>query len=238
MEKKKFFSARTIAYFSVLLALVVVLQCCGGFFKIGATSLSFVLIPIVLGGILLGPLFGGILGFVFGFITLMYGFGADPFTTYLLTDAPFMTVLICIVKGTAAGIVPAYLYKLVAKKNVLAGVFVAAASAPIVNTGIFIIGCFMISKTIATVAGEGVSVAYFLFILCAGINFIIELAINIVLSPAVHRVALVVEKQIKEKKAVKATESPEEGSVERVPETENAEELVNEAPSELQDKEE
>ena len=204
MERKKFFSAKNIAYFAVLLALVVVLQCCGGFFRIGATSLSFVLIPIVLGGILLGPLAGGVLGFVFGFVTLMYGFGADPFTTYLLNDSPVMTVLICIVKGTAAGIVPAYLYKLVAKKNVLAGVFVAAAAAPVVNTGLFIVGCFMISKTIAAVAGEGVSVAYFLFIGCAGFNFLIEFAINLVLSPAVQRVVLVVEKQINKKKSQQA----------------------------------
>ena len=108
MEKKKFFSAKNIAYFAVLLALVVVLQCCGGFIKIGGTSLSFVLVPIVLGGILLGPLAGGLLGFIFGFIVLMYGVsGADPFTGYLLTNSPVMTVLICLVKGVLAGIIPA-----------------------------------------------------------------------------------------------------------------------------------
>ena len=202
MEKSKIFSAKNIAYLAVLLALVVALQCLGGFFRIGETSLSFVLVPIVLGAVLIGWWAGAILGFAFGFIVLMYGVtGADPFTNILFTAHPVLTTLTCLVKGIAAGVVPGLIYPLIAKKNKLAGVIVASALAPLMNTGLFIIGALLMSGTIATnFVAEGSTVVYFLFIACAGLNFIIEFAINLVLSPAIHRVVLVVEKQIQKKK--------------------------------------
>ncbi len=197
MERKRNFSAKNIAYFSVLLALVVVLQTCGGFFVIGTTSLSFVLVPIVLGAILLGPWAGGALGLAFGFIVLMYGVaGTDGFTAYLLADAPVMTVLICLVKGVAAGIVPGFVYRVIARKNTFVAAVAASFTAPVVNTGLFIVGCLIISGTIATqftATGSASEILYFLFIVCAGTNFLIELGLNLVLAPAVHRVVLVVE---------------------------------------------
>ena len=58
MEKKvkDFFSARNIAYLAVLSALVIVLQLWGSAIQIGLAglNLSFVLIPITLGAIILG----------------------------------------------------------------------------------------------------------------------------------------------------------------------------------------
>lgn len=202
---RKFLSAKNIAYFAVLLALVIVLQTMGGFFQIGGLSLSFVLVPIVLGGILLGWAAGGLLGFAFGFIVLMYGVaGAEPFTATLLAANPFMTVMICLVKGIAAGIVPALLYKLLSRWNKLAAVIVAAVSAPIMNTGLFIVGCLMISGVIGTnftTGGTMSEIVYFLFIGCAGWNFVIEFAINLVLAPALHRVVLVVENAVRTKHA-------------------------------------
>ena len=202
MEKKKFFSAKNLVYLAVLLALVIVLQCLGGFFKIGTTSLSFVLVPIVLGAVLIGWWAGAFLGFAFGFIVLMYGVaGTDPFTNILVVNQPVLTTLTCLIKGIAAGLVPGLIYPLIAKKNKLAGVIVASALAPIMNTGFFIIGALCMSGTISTnFVEEGSTLVYFLFIACAGINFLVEFAINILLSPAIHRVILVVEKQIKKKK--------------------------------------
>ncbi len=207
---KKSLTAKNIACFSVLLALVIVFQTCGGFIQIGGLSLSFVLVPIVLGGILLGWAAGGILGLVFGFIVLMYGAaGAEPFTAYLLANSPFMTVMICLVKGLAAGIVPALLYKAISRKNKFAAAAVAAASAPIMNTGIFIVGCLIISGTLTGWMEYAVSqgwmeqvqaVPYYLFAVLAGWNFIIELSVNLLLTPAIHRIVLVVEKQIMHKK--------------------------------------
>ena len=204
-EKKIFFSAKNITILAVLVALVVVLQVCGGYFVIGTTSLSFVLIPIVLGGILLGIWAGALLGFIFGFIVLMYGVsGTDAFTATLLAQQPFLTVLTVLLKGVLAGIVPALLYKVIAKKQKYVAVFVAAASAPLVNTGVFVLGALCMSGLFGEfAAANSVSLMYFIFIGCAGINFIIEFAINLVLSPAIYTVINVVEKQILKKYSAK-----------------------------------
>ena len=43
-------------------------------------------------------------------------------------------------------------------------------------------------------SAANVSAVYFLFILCAGVNFLIEFALNMVLAPAVCRVVKVVKR--------------------------------------------
>lgn len=194
IAKRKFFSAKRVTGLAVLLALVIVLQLWGNNIKIGATGLSFVLVPIVLGGVLFGPSAGAFLGLVFGFITLMYGVtGADPFTAVLFAEHPFLTSAVCLVKGTAAGLAAGLLFRLIEKKNGYVGVFVASAAAPVVNTGLFILGALLMSDTLsANFVADGSTVLYFLIIGCAGINFLVELAINLMLSPAMYSVIRVV----------------------------------------------
>ena len=194
IANRKFFSAKRVTGLAVLLALVIVLQLWGNNIKIGATGLSFVLVPIVLGGVLFGPSAGAFLGLVFGFITLMYGVtGADPFTAVLFAEHPFLTSAVCLVKGTAAGLAAGLLFRLIAKKNGYVGVFVASAAAPVVNTGLFILGALLMSDTLsANFVADGSTVLYFLIIGCAGINFLVELAINLMLSPAMYSVIRVV----------------------------------------------
>jgi uncharacterized membrane protein len=118
-------------------------------------------------------------------------------------------VVICLVKGIAAGVVPGLLYKLIEKKNKLVGVILASAAAPIMNTGLFILGalCFLqeaIMLSPVDVTGfTGETIGYYLIVIVAGINFLVEFAINLVLSPAIHRVVLVVGKMFHKSKTTK-----------------------------------
>lgn len=207
-KKRKFFSARNLSFLGVLVALVIVLQVFSGYFRIGATSLSFVLIPIVLGGMLLGVGAGALLGAVFGLVVIVDAFiGLDGFTLLLLQEQPFFTVILCLAKGIAAGAVPTLAFNALVKKNRYAAVFTAAILAPICNTGIFILGGLLMSGTIGTLFANdmGVSVVYFLVIGCAGINFIVEFVLNLVLAPALFTVESVVERQIIKKTAASKT---------------------------------
>ncbi len=195
-EKSKFFTSENIAVLGILAAFVVVLQIFGSYFKIGAVQFSFVLVPIVLGSILTGAIGGAILGFLFGLITLIMGIvGVDQFTFILFSDHPFLTILTCIVKATAAGYLSGLIYSLVSKKNKTAAVFSAAAIAPIANTSLFIIGALFMSDTLtANFVQSGTSVMYFLIIGCAGVNFLVELAINLLFAPTIYRIIKVVKK--------------------------------------------
>jgi hypothetical protein len=93
-------------------------------------------------------------------------------------------------KAGAAGLVPGLVWKALKDKNETLAVFLASASAPITNTAIFIIGGLLFFKDAMIDAGfvgsEGV--LYFLVVGCAGVNFIIELAANLVFAPAIHRI--------------------------------------------------
>ncbi|MGN0806208.1 MAG: ECF transporter S component [Candidatus Coproplasma sp.] len=202
-DKKSFFSAKYVSYLGVLAGLVIALQMLSGFMKIGATTFCLVLVPIVLGGLILGVAAGAILGFLFGVIVLVDALiGLDPFTLFMLGEQPVFTVILCLAKGVAAGVVPALVYKLIAKKNKYVGAIVAAILAPVCNTGVFAIGAFFIMQPIldffASVGSDlsGLNPAYIVFILLIGVNFFVELAINALLAPAIYSVNNVVTKKI------------------------------------------
>lgn len=191
MEEKKFFTSKNVTMLGVLAAFVIVLQIFGSYFVIaGTVRLSFVLVPIVIGAILTGAVGGMILGFIFGVLTLIMGIvGADPFTFVLFSQHPVLTILTCVIKGTAAGLVSGLVYKFLLTKNKTAAVFTASAIAPIINTGLFILGALLMSDTLsAKFVPDGSTVICFLIINCAGINFLIELGINLLLAPSVCRI--------------------------------------------------
>lgn len=181
---------------AILLAVVVVLQCFLGSIKVGATSFSVVLVPIVVGAIILGPGAGAFLGFAFGLVVLIYGIsGQDVFTNMLFQEHPIFTALICLGKGAAAGWGAGMVYKLLSKANPFWASVAAAASAPILNTGLFILGGLtLVRGTLeANLAAFGAdSVVVFLVIGCAGVNFLVEFFVNMVLSPAIYRVVTIV----------------------------------------------
>ena len=100
-----------------------------------------------------------------------------------------MTILLCLVKAGLAGFVPGLIYKALKNRNSFVATILSAVSAPIVNTGIFIAGAyFLLYEQINTnfASPSGVSMVYFLFIGCAGINFVVEFLLNAVFSPAIH----------------------------------------------------
>ena len=187
---------------ALLTAVIMALHFSGVAIPAFGTKISLVLIPIALGAMLLGPTAGAILGFIYGvtvFITLGV-MNMDLFTGFLFNNTPVMAALICTVKTTAAGLIAGIVYRVLSKKNALLAVFVVAALVPIINTGIFVIGCFIIMKTIEGYIawkGLGVSAVYFVMIGCAGLNFILEFAINMIFSPALERITRILSKRIR-----------------------------------------
>lgn len=220
LSRGRFFSAKNIAYLAVLTALVVVLQVFASSIPlVGGATLNFSLIPIVLGALLLGALPGAFLGFVCGLVVLIQVIvlSANPFYFAIWTYSPVVTVFTCIVKTTAAGFAAGLLYDLIAKKNSLVAVFVASAIVPIVNTGLFIVGCLCMTGTIADFGGglQGMDVLVFILVSLVSFNFFIELAINLVFAPALHTVVTAVEKEFgsrKKKAPAKEVETPANGT--------------------------
>ena len=176
-------STEKIVLLSLFTALVAILAYFGGFIKIGGlASISLTLIPVVLGAAMCGPWAGAWLGGVSGVVFFMTADSA--FWMGLSIPGTIITVM---VKGIAAGLVAGLVYKLLEKKNRYLAVIAAAIVCPIVNTGIFIIGCFIffIDTVKSGAAGAGMSVGAYLIIFFVGLNFVFELLTNIILSPAI-----------------------------------------------------
>ncbi len=182
------------AELAILTAIVIAFQLLGSFIHIGPTSISLVLIPIVIGAVLTGPKGGAFLGFIFGAMTYFAGvFGTDYFTTVLFQAQPIATAVICFGKGICAGLCAGLIYRALAKKNAFAASIAAAAVAPIVNTGLFILGGLLLvngtlSANLANFGAGGQTVVYFLIIGCAGWNFIAEFIANIIVAPAINTI--------------------------------------------------
>ena len=195
MRKNQDLSLRKLTLGAMLTALVVVLQLVGSFIRFGPFSISLVLIPIVIGAATCGPYIGAWLGLVFGAVVLFSGDAAF----FLQFNAP-ATILVVLLKGFASGLVAALVYQMVERCNRYVAVVAAAIVCPLVNTGIFLIGCFLFFEEavaqLAAGAGFTGSVTAFMFVGLAGFNFLFEMGFNLVLSPVVVRLLNIRRKQL------------------------------------------
>ena len=113
--------------------------------------------------------------------------GADM--SYILETGGVLALMACasLACGGLAGLVYAWL----AQKNRTLAAVTAAIVCPVVNTGVFLLGCrIFFLPMLADMAqnlGFGDNVGRFMIIGLVGINFLAELGINIVLSPVILR---------------------------------------------------
>jgi uncharacterized membrane protein len=172
---------------AIMTALVIILQLVGSattFF--GPFSTAVALVPIVIGAAMCGTAVGAWLGFAFGAVVILSG-GAAFFFAF---DVPG-TIITVLLKGTACGLCAGFVYKLLERFNRYVAVMVAAVVCPAVNTGVFLLGCFLFfmdsANEIASALGMSVSGMAIFWALAMG-NFFLEIATSLVLSPVIVRI--------------------------------------------------
>ena len=185
-KTNKRMSTETLVLAALMTALVVILQFMGSFVRLGPFQCSLVLMPIVIGAAMCGPKISAWLGFVFGMVVLLNGDAAA-----FLTVNAIGTVITVLAKGTLCGLCAGLVYGLIKEKNKYLAVLAAAIVCPIVNTGVFLIGCFLFFfKTVGEwglAMGFENTIEYMILGLVGG-NFLFEMITNIVLCPAIVRV--------------------------------------------------
>lgn len=199
-------------------ALVLVLQFLGGGIKFGVFSISLVLVPIVVGAAVYGWQAGAFLGFSFGVAVLLSG-DAGAFLAVDVIGTILTVLVKGTAAGLISGFVYKYIlvllnqrsqktiqyikkhhglsecceagvYEYISRNNRYFAVIIAAVICPVVNTGIFLLGCklfFMETVTAWGAAAGFENVASYMFIGLAGFNFLIELGTNILLAPVITR---------------------------------------------------
>jgi len=176
MTREKSSNVRKLVLLALLTAIVVILQLLSVLFPVYPFRLALVLVPIVIGAALIGPLASMWLGGVFGIVVLL----TSPDVPFFMMFNPLATVLVILLRGLLTGLIAGMVYKALASMNKTKAVVVAALISPLINTGIFIIGLYIFFQPIV-----GNVIDFFVaFVL---LNFLIEMAVNIVLCPTILR---------------------------------------------------
>ena len=185
MSQKQIISTKQMTLGALLTAMVVVLQLLGSFIRFGTFSVSLVLVPLVIGAATCGPIIAAWLGLSFGVTVLMSGDAA----LFLSIHAPG-TILTVLLKGILCAFAAAVTYKLLERFNLYVAVVVAAVVCPIVNTGIFLVGCRLFFWETIIEWGNGAGFAnpaVYALLGLVGANFLFEVAFNLLLSPIIVR---------------------------------------------------
>ena len=174
---------------SLFTAIIVVLTLFCTFVKFGPVSITLALAPIIIGAAIYGAGAGAFLGLVFSAVVLLTGiFGWDGgFMLSLMAISPLGLFVTVLVKGTAAGYIAGLTYRLIAKKSESRAVLVSGIVCPVVNTGIFVLCmfAFFLETLEGMAAANGQNMLVFIVLGLAGVNFVIELLVNIALSSGI-----------------------------------------------------
>lgn len=192
-------NVRYLAELSLLTAIVLIMAYTPlGYLKTPwGVEITFIVIPVAVGSIILGPKAGAFLGLVFGLTSFAQCFGASPLGAIFLQESPVGTFFCCVVNRIIVGAVPGLLYLLFKRSSRLRGFGLALCCflTPALNTVLYIVGNWMIfhdtwlnvSATTYGYAGSGgASLLVFMMGLVA-VNGLAEAATCLVLGAAVCR---------------------------------------------------
>lgn len=181
MNSKNSVGTKKLVLLAILTAILMVLQFVAAQIRLGTFSITLALTPIIIGAALCGVTAGMYLGLLFGVVVLITGDAA----LFMAVSVPG-TIVTVLMKGMLAGLVSGLVYKLVEKKNQYIAALLAGIVSPIVNTGVFFIGCllFFSDFCVQFAASGGVTgnIFYVIAVFFIGGNFFVELAVNVVLA--------------------------------------------------------
>ncbi len=194
---KEHSNTQRLAVLAVLTAIVIILQV-AVVIPLGPFTVTLTMLPIIIGAILYGPVGGAVLGAAFGIVVsiqVVTG-AAGAFSTAMLEFQPAATILVCLLKGIAAGAAAGAFFRLFRRRSFYLGVVMAAVIAPIINTGIFSVTCLTIFRSlIENALGTSGNLLLVFLTTFIGLNFLVEFGVNVALTPIVMRILRAVKLQ-------------------------------------------
>lgn len=189
LEKK---STKWLVRMGVFVAIIVLMSFTPiGYLKVGAIEITFLMIPVSIGAIVLGERSGAILGGVWGLTSFIQCFGMSAFGAALLGINPILTFITCMIPRILVGYLTGLIFKVLRKsdktKNVVS--FVAASlAAPIINTLLFIVFVIVFFGGSDFIVGlrDGRNLLAF-FVWFVGLNGLIEAIVAFVVGGAISK---------------------------------------------------
>lgn len=180
-----------------------------GFIPIGALHIVTVHIPVIIGGVVLGPRIGGILGFFFGFTSLLNATFLQPNPIESPLFSPFFTggvfpgnawsLVICFVPRILVGVVAGLLFRALSKTKLpgtLSLVFCGVLSS-LTNTVLVLGGIYVFFGTPYAAANDlSLSGLFSVILGIVSFNGLIEAAVAGALTAAVAKTLLAVRRRL------------------------------------------
>ena len=171
---------KKLRYFVELALLVAVILLMNftplGFLKVGAVEITFIVIPIAVGAIVLGPAAGAILGATFGLLSFFQCFGASAFGVALFSINPVYTFIVCFIPRVLMGWLAGLIFKALRNdRTKLVSYIVASLSCALLNTLFFVVSVLLFfgnSDYIQNMRGGANILAF--FVAFVGLNGLVE----------------------------------------------------------------
>lgn len=188
---RKKMNSKTLTQMALLTAIILLMAFTPlGYLRTGVIEITFIMIPVVIGAILLGPGAGAILGGVFGLTSFAQCFGMSGLGAVLLQVNWFYTLVVCLVPrvlmGWLSGLIFKGLYKV--DKTRLASFAVASLSGAVLNTIFFVsaLGLLFYNTVLGMATESGISVLAFLLSFIT-LNSILECAACLIVGTAIAK---------------------------------------------------
>ena len=179
---------------AVLAALILLMTFTGiGYIPLGPLKLTLLALPVAIGGAVLGPTAGLLLGTIFGLSSFFTCFGMDAFGSVLLGINPVATAVMCILPRMLAGFLPALLAAGIRhrKKPVLSAAVSCGLTAGL-NTLLFLGALWLLfgqqlasDPRVTELLGGAVTTFTAVLVGFAGVNALVEIALNLTVGTAV-----------------------------------------------------
>lgn len=180
---------RETALTAVLAAIVLLMAFTPlGYLRVGPVSITFLVIPVVIGGMTLGPIRGGFLGALFGATSLAQCFMGDQFGAALVALNPVATVAACFIPRILIGVVAGALFPVLRKidRTGVAAFIVTSLAGTLTNTVLFI---GMVVAFFRNSYFEG-SPFWTIFVGFFSVNVAVEIVVGVLVSAALSKVLL------------------------------------------------
>lgn len=178
-----------------LIAIEIIMKLTGlSSIPVGPLVMTFNMIPIAIGAILMGPLAGGVLGMVYGFTSFYDAItGASVMTGIFFNISPVHTFILCVVTRTLVGVLAGFIFKGLKKidKTHTISYFLTGLMTPLMNTALFmgyiIVVFYQIDFIQEKVVALGAANPFMYVILSVGVQGLVEAVTGLVIAGGVAK---------------------------------------------------
>lgn len=201
--EKSMSKTQHLTFLAVLSAIIILMTFTPlGYLRTGGLEITFIILPVAIGAVILKPVDSAILGGIFGITSFIQCFGMSAFGATLLSINWFLTLIVCLVPRVLAGWLGGLIFSALSKidKTNVVSYIVTCLAVPLMNTLFFmsaLVLCFFNTDFIQGVMSALGATNVFGFVVAfVGINGVIEAAVCFVAGTAISKALAVAMKKL------------------------------------------